>query len=160
MVFNYCKKNCTEISSGMQTRGSRNYEISTFFSPGQYPSNFYLKTRNNFVHELGHGFNSRLSAGPESFLSDAYTYVPGFPRRPDKPVEGEFYGYASGYNHLTWQMAVTNPGSASENFADMFLGWTYSKWETDRSGYTVAGTALNFFMNSVMPNYINLAAGK
>jgi hypothetical protein len=125
-----------------------------------------LRARNNVVHELGHAFNIGLGREPEDALGDKQSQDPNFPNRNDFPDPvpdlwiGPSSGFASGQNQFTWQQSYSLAGSNSEEFADMFLGWTYNTWETNIDGnFTPAGTARSNFMNDNMPGWIHTAAG-
>jgi hypothetical protein len=54
-------------------------------------------------------------------------------------------GYAGPYG--TWQQS--HQDTTSENFADMFLGWTYAEWEKSSAGVYRGG-----FMTLWMPHFI------
>ena len=84
-------------------------------------------------------------------------YIEGFPDRQDptpnqdgKYPPGNFLGFASEQNVLTWQIAVTKAGDPGEEFADQFLGWTFGVWEASEHG-----TMRESFMKKYMPGWIN-----
>jgi hypothetical protein len=102
-----------------------------------------LRWRNLVVHELGHAFNQKFvgeQRTPANLLAQSQYSDPLFPDRMDYPVNhepgwtGPNSGFASPQNVLVWQMAVNQAGSASEEFADMFLGWTFDTWEMSEAG--------------------------
>jgi hypothetical protein len=141
-----------------------------------------IRARNNVVHELGHAFsnfwsNSQLNADrahPENTHPGivlgwtqgdypAYTeyIIAGFPNRAD-PVpnadgtypQGDYLGFASRQNVLTWQVAVTQAGSSTEEFADQFLGWTFNTWQAP-DGINNYGELRREWMDRYMPGWIN-----
>jgi hypothetical protein len=140
-----------------------------------------LRARNNVVHELGHAFSNFWSnslanadrAHPENTHPaivlgwtqgdfPAYTeyIIAGFPNRAD-PVKnaegkydaGDYLGFFSQQNVLTWQVAMTQAGSSTEEFADQFLGWTFDTWQPpDELNY---GPMRRDWMDKYMPGWIN-----
>jgi len=140
-----------------------------------------LRARNNVVHELGHAFSDYWSysqsdadrAHPENTHPaivlgwtqgdyPAYTeyIVEGFADRLD-PVKnekgeysaGNYLGFASAQNVLTWQVAMTQAGSSTEEFADQYLGWTFGAWQSpDENNY---GALRRDWMDRYMPGWIN-----
>jgi RHS repeat-associated protein len=83
------------------------------------------------VHELGHAFNAAwvnahgATSSPYSRLGKTWADNPAFPRRSD-----EYNGYAG--DPYEWQQSES--GAPGEEYADMFLGWTYDAWATDDAG--------------------------
>jgi hypothetical protein len=165
-------KNATGICASIAVGGctSSRHQIN-FVTISDDP----LRARNNVVHELGHAFSNFWSnslaeadrvhpenthpaivlAWTQSFPGYFEYYINGFPNRPD-PVDGslgQFYGFASEQNRLTWQVAVTNAGDPSEEFADQFLGWTFDTWQPPgKSNY---GPMRREWMDKYMPGWIN-----
>jgi RHS repeat-associated protein len=97
----------------------------------------------NMVHEFGHAFNNLLwfdnsNTGRRDRLPEAYMVETG-------GLERSAGGYAGPYG--TWQQSQKD--TPSENFADMFLGWTYGEWE--ESSY---GIYRGDFMSRWMPRFI------
>jgi RHS repeat-associated protein len=79
-----------------------------------------LRQINNVIHELGHAFNIRLGRTPEDALN----------LEDDLLVrDSGFYGPA---RNITWQQSRRT--SASEIYADQFLGWIYGLWGSDYRG--------------------------
>jgi hypothetical protein len=139
--------------------------------------------RNNVVHELGHAFSKNwpeasltseqleyfrwhpeetnpaiVLAWAQSYQGLPEHYVAGFPDRhnPTDGSLGNYDGFASQQNQLTWQMAVTNAGDPGEEFADQFLGWTFDTWERGPdSSFTNYATLRRNFMDRYMPGWIN-----
>ncbi len=110
----------------------------------------------NVAHELGHGFDQRGGRQARADLGAAqigYTdsrgqvvrvagggWPEGYRRRPD--------GFAS--PRMPWQQ---NPNpTPGEEFADMFLSWSFSHFASDQ-----AGAARNSWMSANMPGWIALA---
>jgi RHS repeat-associated protein len=77
-------------------------------------------TKSLVTHELGHAFNQRLNSAPYYALAD----------RPDLLVRPD--GFHQEEVSYTWQLSDSL--DPSEIFADMFLGWVYSSWGSDRLG--------------------------
>lgn len=127
----------------------------------------WISGRNNVVHELGHGFNARLGAGPEDVLYNTQSnlgstfYIPNFPNRPNPSYpEGSFgrtWGFASYQGETIWQQNLS--GSSSEEFADQFLGWAYNMWDTTTTDMA-SGIQRSGWMGQYMPGWINSAAGR
>ncbi len=124
---------------------------------------------NNVVHELGHAFNNRLGKLPENLLSATQEtawspcYIPNFPNRLDlgeNEDTGPNYGFASEQGVLMWQM--NSGGSPSEEFADMFLGWTFDRWQAPPSSTNLPdhGKMRADWMDKYMPYFIWLALWK
>ncbi len=111
------------------------------------------------IHELGHAFSQKLGGKPvmdtDSFLSGR----PSVGRPRDVELDPDlFYGFAGSFDSpRKWQQtAVTTP---SEQFADMFLGWVYGKWEPGsfaNTNYSYAGFSMSNFMNTYMPHWLDL----
>lgn len=89
------------------------------------------------VHELGHAFDNALC--------DATVGCAGPGQNPgrnslDNSLITNYGDTGNGYNgyyhgHTYWQHR--NEHTAGENFADMFVGWTYGRWWNDRGSYLV-----------------------
>jgi hypothetical protein len=116
----------------------------------------------NAAHEIGHAFSQSAGrqpytdldaaqimdnagnaiaggGGPGPYLrSDAGYATAGFPWQQHRQVMGD----------------IADPPTANEDFADMFLGWTYGNFANDRPG---AGAARNTWMSANMPRWIPLA---
>ncbi len=121
------------------------------------------------VHELGHSFvsavgkfsfSSRDLFGGTSFtlpslLEFVQSFGNGFPDRLDGSDKLARSGFAGG----RWEWQRTSSGLASEEFADMYLGWVYNQWETEAGGLSVAGQRRSDFMSLVMPYTVDLAIG-
>lgn len=97
------------------------------------------------VHELGHAFNAAAAnllapdLAPYAALRSTYENNPAFPHRSDDSYPyGGFMGPTFG-----WQQSRSK--SAGEEFADMFLGYTYDAWSRGPAGQLRAG-----WMDSVM----------
>jgi hypothetical protein len=103
------------ISAFGYTNGEDHIEFASM-SDNEVP----LRNINNIIHELGHALNIRLGRGPENALAV----------RQDLLVNGAgFYGYPG---NITWEQSTGT--TASETFADQFLGWVYGAWGDDDLG--------------------------
>ncbi|MBN2512698.1 MAG: RHS repeat-associated core domain-containing protein [Sedimentisphaerales bacterium] len=117
-----------------------NFDLIKFASfPADWREDRALRARNLVTHELGHAFSQGHGRKPETALGEAQKN-PLFPNRPNFPENtpdgwtGGRYGYASEQNVLTWQMSSAQAGTLSEEFADMFLGWTFGVWDASDAG--------------------------
>jgi hypothetical protein len=166
---------CLTIRDGACTSGAHNINFVDWLDSRE-------RARNNVVHELGHAFAKNWSdsgltreqleyyrlhpeetnpaivlAWAQSYPGLPEHYVPGFPDRqnPTDPNPGNFSGFASQQNVLTWQMAVTNAGDPGEEFADQFLGWAFDTWQRRADGsLTSDATLRRNFMDRYMPGWI------
>ena len=111
----------------------------------------------NVVHEIGHAFNNlfwmTLSSGervrlPEFLFSHAQTNISGF---PDRDTSAPNYGYGGPFGF--WQQS--RDPTASEEFADNFIGWAYNSW-----GGGPAGEMRANWMNNFMSVAIDMASGR
>ncbi len=102
--------------------------------------------RQNVAHELGHGIDHRGGRQGRSDLLTEWGQNPDFPRRD--PANIELRGYADLF--FGWQQ--TKVRTHGEEFADMFLGWTYHQW-----GPRPAGETRSRWMRTNMPGWIALA---
>ncbi len=120
------------------------------------------------VHELGHSFVSVVGSfslrtgGPSFTLPSFLEFVQGlgigFPDRLPGSDKLTKSGFAGG----RWEWQRSSSGKASEEFADMYLGWVYGQWETMGTAgtpLTEAGSMRSDFMNTVMPFTVDLAIG-
>lgn len=123
-----------------------------------------LRWRNLVVHELGHAFNQKFfgkQVTPAALLAETQRSNALFPDRADYPAKhepgwiGPNSGFASPQNVLVWQMSVSNAGHPSEEFADMFLGWTFNTWEMSEAGAMRAG-----WMGTNMGIFIQASIGR
>jgi RHS repeat-associated protein len=121
-----------------------------------------MKARNNVVHELGHVFNNLAGVLPAQSIQAAYVKTPGlfdcyrenWPKRTN-PDYGPNYGFASPKNQRIWQMHYSVDSDIyTEEFADMFLGWTFNTWEVNQK--TQAGTTRSDWMNTHMPGWVGI----
>lgn len=169
---------CATITTGGCTSNAHQINFASL-------SDDPLRARNNVVHELGHAFQNLWESdakdleNPEnshpalvlgwtqSFPGYDDYYIPDFPNRPDPDPTpgwtGANHGFASPQNVLTWQVAITQAGSATEEMADMFLGWTFNTWEPSNSGRWPSqisddGRLRSQFMDKYMPMWVNKAA--
>lgn len=115
------------------------------------------------VHELGHSYVSAVgsfSVGGQSYtLPSLLQYIQenhGFPDRPPGSDRDGTWGFAGG----RWEWQRSSSGLASEEFADMYLGWVYNQWEMEAGSLSVAGQYRSDFMNAVMPYTVDRAIGR
>ncbi len=126
------------------TSNNRNFGVGA----GEY-------TYQNAAHELGHAFAHRAGIQPYNDLQAEWDANLNFPRRDPANVNPN--GNAG--LRFTWQQS--SDLSPNEEFADMFLGWAYGRWETDRNGtMTPAGQARSQWMTTNMAYWITLASGQ
>jgi hypothetical protein len=124
------------------------------------------------VHELGHAFAYKVAAiyDPESFAVAGNSYVANqlaaaIPNGRRVPGSFENYGFAESVNapNRNWHQAdPTQVGSVDEEFADMFLGWTYGQWETDSNGglSSLGQQRANFMSTNVSTWFSALSANQ
>ncbi|GIK58710.1 MAG: hypothetical protein BroJett015_43730 [Chloroflexota bacterium] len=107
------------------------------------------------VHELGHAFENALEAivgykPPRTLLAAVQANDSNFPNRfvtgQDPP-----YGFAG--NFPGWQQS--QQADAYEEYADMYIGWTYNTWAAND-----AGRARASFMSNNMPLWVDLAISR
>ncbi|MBM3153186.1 MAG: hypothetical protein FJZ96_13450 [Chloroflexi bacterium] len=119
---------CSSINTGGCTSSARLINFVQLATNGT----------NNIVHELGHAFNASMGGAPANQLGVDMGANAMLRRWADKR---RYFGFGSTYHSrpLEWQMSV-NPDddpdyveSASEIFADMFLGWVFNTWYSGES---------------------------
>ncbi|MEJ5312578.1 MAG: RHS repeat-associated core domain-containing protein [Anaerolineae bacterium] len=94
----------------------------------------------NTVHELGHGLDQLGGGQASRNLAAAWTTY---------SLQRSDGGFAGGF---PWQQAGRDTAhTASEVYADMSIGWTYSRW-----GDNAAGKARSRYMQANMPAVIAL----
>lgn len=100
-----------------------------------------------FTHEIGHAFDAARGI-------DANSVIPSDLLRPvnsdgivGTDANGEYYGYFG--PHYQWQFGRDPNNHAGEEFADMFVGWVYNRWEG-----SAMGTQRQEFMNALMVSYL------
>jgi hypothetical protein len=144
---------------GGVTLGSDQIMFATLYSDR-------IKARNNVVHELGHVFNNLAGGLPVQAVEAAYSaayakkygldcyYRENWPKRTN-PDYGPNYGFASRKDERIWQMHYSIGSDIyTEEFADMFLGWVFNKWEVNNQ--THAGTTRSDWMNEYMPGWVDM----
>jgi hypothetical protein len=104
------------------------------------------------VHELGHAFNENAGQAPYD-ATDAGVRAGSIPDRITNVDDetGNNYGFATGCGHTT-SFQQSCDGYHGEEFADMFLGWTYGRWNN-----SAGGTQRANFMDVNMDQWINTA---
>jgi hypothetical protein len=122
------------------------------YSKDSNPNSWWERTVHLIVHEMGHVFNAAISNAVDQsyYLYNALTRTqsadPSFPDRI--ATDPELKGFAG--PRYNWQQSSSDqPG---EEFADMFLGWTYNRWERNPDGsLTGAGRSRAAWIAARMP---------
>ncbi len=111
------------------------------------------------VHELGHSFESRVNALlGNSYVRNRLGGSPDIARRDLDVRDGPNNGFAG----PLWGWQQSGSATTGEEFADMFMGWTYNRWQLNlntrllRYDLTGQGSARSAFMNANMPSWVNL----
>lgn len=104
------------------------------------------------VHELGHAFENALQEivghkPPRAMLSGTQSNDPTFPNRF---VAGQASPYGFAGRFPGWQQS--QQAEAYEEFADMYIGWTYNTWDEGSAGWRRAN-----FMSTNMPLWVDMA---
>ncbi len=98
------------------------------------------------VHELGHAFNNATG-------SETKNSLPSFMLRDEDgkhtELPGQYYGFEGGWDE--WQFGYDN--TKSEVFADMFVGWTYNRWDLEHKDHL--GVLRREHMDVVMTDWFN-----
>jgi RHS repeat-associated protein len=144
---------CSCRPIGGYCHGSRSIEFATLWDdwlPDHLEPIRELRRVNNVIHELGHAFNVRLGRVPENEIDSYSTIINGEKWEMvnrDETKSGFFQGDILEYGTFTW---VQSPQiTATEIFADMFIGWVYNRWADD-----VYGQERARFMDERMPIWI------
>lgn len=127
---------------------------------GFYPEedlNRAEKSKRLIVHELGHAFEDAVDEMvgeklPRQTLLLAQSLDNHFPDRVSKSSNNWSKNLTWGYAGLRWEWQQSADTSPAEEFADMFLGWTYSAWGSGESGYL-----RKVFMDVHMPSWVHIA---
>lgn len=110
------------------------------------------------THELGHYFEARVNGIMGTYYArNTLGRDTTIPRRgTDNDVNS--YGFAG--TRYGWQQSPET--TTGEEFADMFLGWNYNRWEMeeDGSGLTDLGQARSNFMDRYMASWIALVINR
>ncbi|MBN2390646.1 MAG: hypothetical protein JXR84_07985, partial [Anaerolineae bacterium] len=113
----------------------------------------------NTVHELGHGLDQLTGGVANANLSSAHI---GYIDATGRIISVAGGGWPGGYERRTagfstrgmpWQQHTE--ATSSEEFADMFLGWTYNHFAGDQ-----AGTARYRWMSAHMSDWVALAVSR
>jgi hypothetical protein len=94
------------------------------------------------VHEMGHVFDNILGFEPRKSITSSLLTGRGV------DVNNGFYGTKV----VGWQWRLSGSNGPEEIFADMFVGWVYNRWETEKRFdiLTPLGQARSDFMNENM----------
>jgi hypothetical protein len=131
------------------------------YSKASHPDDWWERTVHLVVHEMEHVFNARMTnvlgalaekLSPYNQLFTTQANDPTFPNRVDN--DANLVGFAG--PRYNWQQSPS--GAPGEEFADMFLGWTYNRWETGAHGLKAAGQARADWMAARMPLWVDLAS--
>jgi RHS repeat-associated protein len=155
LTFNRSTQSCTNCWAKTAVPIITVY-ANTFDTGSTYPQYGHLNT----AHELGHAFSQRAGRQPydsldATFIRDAADNVIA-----GGGGTGVYVRRNAGYvltptnRDPTWPWQQNTTASASEDFADMFLNWSYQSFDNDRAG---AGAARKQWMTVNMPGWIALA---
>lgn len=111
------------------------------------------------THEMGHFFEARVNdIRGWGHVRNTLENTDNIPRRgTDNNVNT--YGFAG--TRYGWQQSPE--ATAAEEFADMFLGWNYNRWEMDPvngDDLSVLGQARSDFMSRYMASWIALVINR
>ncbi len=110
----------------------------------------------NTAHELGHALAQLLGGRPYDDLN-ATMIVDALGNDVAGGSGGTYIRTNNGYvltNGSTWSWQQNTDATANEDFADMFLNWSYNSFDNDPAG---AGDARYQWMSANMPSWIELA---
>lgn len=107
------------------------------------------------VHELGHAFENALQEivghkPPRATLANIQSNDSTFPNRF---VAGQASPYGFAGQFPGWQQS--QQADAYEEFADMYIGWTFNKWDEGSAGRQRAN-----FMSHYMPLWVDMALNR
>jgi RHS repeat-associated protein len=138
---------CTCTPQGAYTHGPKTYEFASMWS--NVYNQTLLRNVNNVIHELGHGFNSRIDSIPANALAGYVVNIKG----KDYPLVQKDRGF---YKYPPEKIYVQNIApNGSETFADMYLGWVSNVW-----AFNPYGDARRDFMESNMTSWIHIAMNR
>lgn len=113
------------------------------------------------VHELGHAFESRVNqfvGNNENSIRDGVTSAQADGLLPDRPDLADDDLRTFGFAGPLWGWQQSSSGASGEEFADMFVGWTYGRWESNPDGtLTHDGRQRATFMNQRMAYWMKTA---
>jgi RHS repeat-associated protein len=151
------KGECTTITAGGCTTSAHQINFMSMAQPhgNKTTEMAALEARNNIIHELGHAFADIWYRKDGSYdPKGPYVNIPG----DNDMLSNRGFHPSPVSARLTWRQHPCTAGDfgcANEVFADMFLGWTFDTWESDRFG-----KARDLFMTTNMSEWIIAVAGQ
>lgn len=147
VTFHRLAGNCP---SCIAETGVREANTIDFFHSGAGLGDTNDRIKPNLVcHELGHLFSQRRGLRPYTDLKNEWAAQPGFPHRDETNRE------ARGYAGLAFVWQQSRSLTQNEEFADMFLGWSFDKWEVDDQGaLTTAGRIRSEWIGGHMAGWV------
>jgi RHS repeat-associated protein/CSLREA domain-containing protein len=160
--FERCS-DCTGLGRTSSRDGGRSH---TIYIKEVYSTRDALNRSTRLVvHELGHAFNNVVGGQPASDIPSAllrplsvsgYEEIGGI----QYPVYGinhgtgdnDFFGYQDDMNY--WQFGFTSTLPVNEEFADMFVGWTYNTWGRGSADTSSLAYQRMQHMATFMPGYL------
>ncbi len=146
---------CAEGCWGRSIDGNNVNVYNDIFDEDNNYKNMLVGDENWAVHELGHSFVTAVGWKIPSLVTN-WQRVGSLPDRPDGTGRTETFGFAGG----RWEWQRSPSGEASEEFADMFLGWVYGSWEGSNGALSVDGQQRSDFMNTFMPTFVDRAVSR
>jgi len=127
---------------------------NAFDAASTYPQYGHLNT----AHELGHAFSHNAGRQPYDDLDAIFIRDAAGNAIAGGGGTGTYTRRNAGYvltpPNNTWPWQQNTTASASEDFADMFLNWSYSSFDNDQAG---AGAARNRWVTVNTPRWMALA---
>ncbi len=157
--YEMVNKMCSEGCFG-RTLSDRHVEFYRYYLTEANTRAFTHIDVSLVIHENAHAFENALARflgykPPRNQLSAAQSADFSFPDRPDNCGSSDYCGFAG--DPYQWQQSIS--GAPEEEFADMFIGWAFNRWENTELGRE-SGQARSNFMNTYMPLWVNLALTK
>jgi hypothetical protein len=85
-------------------------------------------------------------------------YVLGWEIRTRRGLDNDVNSYGFAGILYGWQQSPEN--TTGEEFADMFLGWTYNEWAPETDDFYLQGQARAAFMDRHMARWIALVINR